>query len=158
MSLGDKLKKTLDELEEAKIKGLEAQANADLAKLRKDRADKETLVKRIKNQMVEQIEAGNIPLVKITSYEQQAWIHKAEKGKAEFQVLWSDLIQELGQEKLRLVVSDDHDGVGIKSWINISVIPSPQKITYRGGVRVPTSKEIRMDPHPEKDPRIVTED
>ena len=155
VSLGDKLKKTLDEIEEARIKGLSAKHAADLEKIRKDKAKREKFVTSIYDTMVKQIEAGKVPLVKVTSYDHQDWVHKAEKGKAEFQDLWSDLIQRLGQEKLRLVVQDDHDGVGIKSWINITVEPTKEKIVYRSdGTRQPTTEEMQMDPRPQVDPRI----
>lgn len=154
-TLGDKLKKTLDELEEARIQGLAAKHAADLEKIRKDKAKREKFVRRLYEDIVDKIEAGRVPLVKVDSYENQDWIRKAEKGKAEFQDLWSDFIQRLGYEKLRLVVHEDHDGVGIKSWINVTVEPTKEKIVYRNdGTRQPTTEEMQMDPRPQVDPRI----
>lgn len=154
-TLGDKLKQTMNELEEARLKTLEEKANADMAKVRKEKAKKERLVSRIQNRIVAAIEAGKVPLVKIEAHDEQEWIRKAEKGKAEYQDLWSRLIQDLGQEKLRLVVSEGHDGMGVKGWINVSVEPSKDKIVYRSdGTREPTLSEIEMDPRPVVDPRI----
>jgi hypothetical protein len=154
-TLGDKLKKTLDELEEARLKTLEEKANADMAKVRKEKAKKERLVSRIQNRIVSAIEAGKVPLVKIEAHDEKEWIRKAEKGQAEYQDLWSQLIRDFGEEKLRLVVSEGHDGMGMKDWLNVSVEPSAHKIVYRNdGTREPTLAEIAMDPRPVVDDRI----
>lgn len=154
-SLGDLLQETITELENARIKGAEAQASAELEKIRKERKKRQKFVKDIKDTIVKAIESGKVPLYKVSVGDKKSWVEAAEKGKAEFQDLWSNLIQELGQEKLRLKVTLGHDGVGMEEWLNITVEPRPHKITYRGGIYQPTSDEMEMDPRPVRDPRII---
>lgn len=148
-TLGDKLAETLAALEAAKIKSLEEQAAADLAKVERDRARRKSLVDVIKDEMVKQIEKGKVPLVKVSNHDQMEWVRAAEQGKAAFQELWRSLVAELGQEKLDLQVIEAHDGMGMESWLNITVVPRPHKIVYRSdGTREPTGAEIEMDPRP----------
>jgi hypothetical protein len=154
-TLGDKLQATVKALEEARIKGLDEQTRADVARVQREKAKREKFVTKIRKTIVTQIEAGRVPAVKVTAHDDSSWIREAEKGKAPYQDLWSALIQDFGLEKLRLVVIESHDGVGLESWITVTAQPSPNKIVYRGdGVREPTQAEIEMDPRPIADPRI----
>ena len=155
MSLGDKLQATLKELEDAKIKGAKAQAAADMAALRKKRQERKQFVDGIEKDIINAICEGKVPYIQVHSYEKCKWIEQAQKGKAEFQDLWSDLIQEMGQEKLRVDVNHAHDGMGLKEWIEITVTPSKHKIVYRDGIRQPTPEEKLMDPRPTIDRRMV---
>ncbi len=155
MSLGDKLKKIKTELEEARIKKINAQHEADLNKIRRRKAQRENLVTRIMERIKEQIDSEKVPRIRIDSFEEKQWIEAAEEGEAEFQELWSQLIRDLGQEKLLLEVLHEHDGIGMKSWIIITVNPSDYKITYRSdGTRESIPGEIEMDPRPQADARI----
>jgi hypothetical protein len=135
ISLGDKLQATLTELEDAKIKGAQARADADLEKIRKNKQRCQTLVDGITSKIVTSIMEGKVPYIKITAYDDEKWIKAANNGKAEFQSLWKDMCSELGQENLEVVVRHAHDGVGMKSWIVITVIPRTNKVVYRGDTK-----------------------
>lgn len=133
LSLGDKLKVTLVALEAANIKRLEEKANADIAKIERERADIAHFVEGIKNSMVQNIERGKVPLLKIKDYGRISWIQKAQKGNAPHQLYWNEMLAWFGKEKLRLEVIDEHDGVGMKSWLNVTVTPVDTVLTYRHG-------------------------
>jgi len=134
-SLGDKLKATLAVLEAAKIKGLEEQAAwvaADVAKIERKRADIAHFVENLKNTMIASIDAGKVPLVKVTSYERRMWVEAALKGNALHQMYWREMRDWFGQEKLSIEVTQAHDGVGMDSWLNVTLKPSESKVVYRG--------------------------
>lgn len=133
LSLSDKLKATLSALEAANIKSLEEKANADIAKIERERADIAHFVEGIKNSMVQNIERGKVPLLKIEDHGRISWIQKAQKGNAPHQLYWNQMLQWFGKEKLRLEVIDAHDGVGMKSWLNVTVTPVDTVLTYRHG-------------------------
>lgn len=133
MSLGDKLKKTIDELEAAGIRSAAAQANADLAAIRLARAEKARYIDSLKQKIVEAINAGRVPSIKEENYAHQTWIKAAKSGKGDFHNMWDEFVREMGQEKLKVVVSDAHDGVGMRDWLVITVVPSDIVINYRGG-------------------------
>lgn len=121
MKLGEKLKQTLDELEKAKIHGIEAQNSADLAKIRRERNDLERWLESVREHMVDQINESRVPLKKIEDYDQQRWIKSAIEGKAKHQDLWNNFRQFWSKEGLTPVAHDAHDGVGISSWINLGL-------------------------------------
>ena len=127
MKLGDKLKQTFEQLKQANITRLEDQHNADLAKIKHERDDITHWLETIKKLFVEQINSGKVPLKKITSYERKSWIESATKGKAKHQDLWRSFEQFWRSEGLEIVVKHDHDGVGIKSWINLTLEVLPAR-------------------------------
>ena len=69
MTLGEKLKATFEELEQARIEGAEAQHNADLDKVRRERAAIKDKLDKIKDLFVTQIDAGKVPFKKIENYD-----------------------------------------------------------------------------------------
>lgn len=127
MKLGEKLKQTLDELERAKINGIEAQHRADMEEIRKARADTKDWLDSIRETFVNQIEAGKVPLKKIENFDRQSWINKAVQGKAENQDLWNDFQQYWRSEGLDPEIKEAHDGMGTKSWINFTVKVLPKR-------------------------------
>jgi hypothetical protein len=155
MSLGDKLKTTMDALNEARVAHDAAIEQAALAKLEADKKKRQKFVDLLTHDITSDIEDGRVPRCKINNYDDQAWIRRAQRGNAPFQKIWSDFIKALGHEKLSVNVIEAHDGVGVNSWLVISVTPSKHKIVYRGRQRVPTPDERLMDPRPATDPRIV---
>jgi hypothetical protein len=157
-SLGEKLKATMALLAEAKVNAALAQSNADMERIRIKREKRVAFADRIMAEIVASITAGRVPYLKITNYDDRSWITSAEKGQAEFQNLWSDLIRELGKEKLELQIKIDHDGQGMKDWMIITVNPTKHPILYRGTIRQPNVDELAMDPRPAPDVRIVTDE
>lgn len=159
MSLGDKLQKTIQELEEANLKTLAAKEAAVIEKVRRDREKRQQFVDGIRDKIVDAILAERVPQIKIKDWSDQDWIRSAEKGKAKFQAIWSDFIRYLGKEKLQIKVIEEHDGMGMESWITLTVIPTKDKIVYRSdGTRQPTRQEQYMDPRPVPDPRMVADE
>lgn len=132
--LGDKLKKTLNELEQAKIKGIEAQAEADMEAVRRTRADVEDWLEHVKNELVAQINLGRVPLKKVKDYNRRVWLQEAKKGHAANFDLWSKFRQFWVSEGLEPVIHEAHDGMGIESWINLTVeILPPRARNFSSG-------------------------
>jgi hypothetical protein len=122
-TLGQKLAATLDELEKAKIEGLEKQASADREKIRKERLS----LTRLKDDTISTLTAsiidGRVPLIKIKDYDRRKWVQEAVKGKAAHQDIWNELTAWARSNALHIKIEDAHDGVGIESWINLTVVP-----------------------------------
>lgn len=127
MTLGEKLKKTLTELEQAKIKGIEAQAAADLELIRRVRKDTEDWLEHAKGELVSQINCERVPLKKITDYNRRVWLQDVIKGHASNFDLWSNFRQFWLKEGLEPVLQEAWDGGGIESWINLTVTILPPK-------------------------------
>lgn len=122
-TLGQKLAATLDELEKAKIEGLEKQANADREKIRKERLSLTRLKEDTIANLTASIVEGKVPLIKIKDYDRRKWVQEAVKGKAAHQDIWNELTAWARSNALHIKIEDAHDGVGIESWINLTVVP-----------------------------------
>lgn len=135
MKLGEKLKQTLDELEQARIKGLEAQAAADMEAIRRTRAELEDWIEHTRVELVAQIERGKVPLKKVTDYSRKEWLRSASKGHASNHDLWSKFRNFWIKEGLEPVLEEAHDGMGMESWINLTVkvLPSRPRNFASGG-------------------------
>jgi hypothetical protein len=127
MKLGEKLKQTLEELERARISSLEAQASAELEKVRRERKDLAEWLERIRLDFIDQINASRVPLNKIKNYERETWLKKAIQNKAEHQDLWNLFTRFWATEGLDVAVIDAHDGVGQESWINLTLKIMPPR-------------------------------
>ena len=127
VKLGDKLKKTLEDLEQARIKGLEAQAAADMEAIRRARAEVEDWLERVRVDLVSQIETGRVPLKKVKDYSRQQWLRGANKGHAANHDLWIKFKAFWVKEGLEPVLEEAHDGVGMESWINLTVKVLPAR-------------------------------
>ncbi len=125
--LGDILKNTLEDLERARIKGLEAQAAADMDAIRRVRADVEDWLEHVRTHLVSQINAGKVPLKKVSNFSRQQWLRDATKGTAANHDLWSKFRQFWVSEGLEPAIEEAHDGVGMESWINLTVKVLPAK-------------------------------
>jgi len=132
MNLVDKLKATLTELDQAKVKGLEAQHLADMAKIRKERKKIQDTLNKWQTNIVTDIESGKIPYIKISDYNLKSWIHAAIKGNAKHQELWQEFVSFWDNEQLTVSTTHQHDGVGIKDWIELTVKPYGSGFRHRG--------------------------
>lgn len=130
MTLGEKLQQTLNELEQAKINDLKAKAAADLEKVRKERKDIDDFLSNMTSLFTEQIESGKVPYKKIKEYNRQKWFRQAQVGKAAHQDMWSGFKQYWAKEGLSPQWTEDHDGMGAESWINMTLVVLPKN--YRG--------------------------
>ena len=122
-TLGEKLSKTIDELEAAKIKELEAKAAADLAKVRKERQELFNFVDDFRQYLIDTIVAEKVPAKKVTSYDRQRWIRDAVKGSAAHQDIWNSLRDWAREQRLVIVAREEHDGMGMDSWITLTAEP-----------------------------------
>ncbi len=127
MKLGDKLKQTLEELERAKISSLEAQAAAELEKVRRERAALAEWLENIRLDFIDQINASKVPLKKVKNYERETWLKKAISHKAEHQDLWKTFTNFWALEGLDVAVLDGHDGMGTDSWVNLTLKVMPPR-------------------------------
>ena len=129
MKLGEKLAKTVAELEAAKIKELEAKAAADLAKIRKERQELNNFVDDFRQYVIDTITAEKVPAQKVKNYDRQQWIRDAAKGTAKHQDIWNGLRDWAREQALIVVPREQHDGMGMESWITLTVD------TVRGATR-----------------------
>jgi hypothetical protein len=126
MNLGEKLKKTIAELETARLFKIQEQKNADMVKIRKERQETTNWLYAIRDTFVDDIQDGKVPANTVTSFDKRSWLEKALKGKAPNQDIWDENQQFWKSEGLQLLVSYEHDGVGVRSWIVISLKPVPE--------------------------------
>jgi hypothetical protein len=121
MNLGKKLKQTLIELEKARVEGIERQAKAAELKIRRERQEIEDRLNKIKDSFVTQIEMGEVPSEKIKNYSQQRWFMGAKANKIDHQDLWDNFAQFWRSEGLEIELVEEHDGMGMESWIRITL-------------------------------------
>jgi len=136
MKLGDKLKATLAELEQANIRRLEEQARADMEKIRKEREQDDRFVKEVFDHIVDRINAGRVPLYRVMDYNRQKWVREVKKGSGRNYDLWKNMVEYLRKERLGIVTAEGHDGMGMESWIEISVevLPDrPRAVSFNDG-------------------------
>lgn len=131
VSLGEKLQDIFDELEAAKIKSLEEKAAADREKIRQRRIELHEFLTKFYGHVVNSIVAGKVPLKKVTDYNMQQWIRDAKSGRAEHQDIWKDHADRLRSQNLDILIEEAHDGMGMESWINLSVTPLKKNTVYR---------------------------
>ena len=121
--LGDKLAKTIDELEAAKIKALADKAAADLAKVRKERQELFNFVDDFRQYLIDAIVAEKVPAKKVSNYNRQQWIRDAVKGNAAHQDIWNSLRDWAREQRIAVIAREEHDGMGMESWITLTVEP-----------------------------------
>jgi hypothetical protein len=121
--LGDKLAKTIDELEAAKIKALNEKAAADLAKVRRERQELFNFVDDFRQYLIDVIVAEKVPAKKVANYDRQRWIRDAVKGNAAHQDIWNSLRDWAREQRITVVAREEHDGMGMESWITLTVEP-----------------------------------
>jgi hypothetical protein len=132
MKLGDQLQATITELEQAGIRAASEQAAADLKKVRADREARQFKLDQLKLNIVNLIKMDKVPFVKIDAYSEQKWFKDAHLGKAKNQELWTEFTKFFRNEKLEILINDQHDGQGMKSWITITVQPTKYADVYKG--------------------------
>jgi hypothetical protein len=123
MTLGKLLQATITELEQAQITTKMAQARADLSEVRIARATDLQWLEYTRDTIVDRIMEDKVPSVTVSEYDRGKWLDAAQKRKARNQDLWDVFVQYFLIEELTVVVHNEHDGVGIKSWKTITVVP-----------------------------------
>jgi len=122
-TLGEKLAKTIDELDTANIKALAEKAAADLAKIRRERQELFNLVDDFRQYLINTIVAEKVPSKKVTGYDRQNWIREAVKGTAPHQDIWNGLRDWAREQQLVVIAREEHDGMGMESWITLTAEP-----------------------------------
>lgn len=125
-TLGERLKTNLDLLAQAQIRGADAKIAADLAKVKAERDRMFKFCNKLRDTFTVQINADKFPSYKEKSWDRQTWLDAAVKGKAKHQDAWDDLQRWAVGENLKVIVMDEHDGVGVESWKIITVEPLPR--------------------------------
>lgn len=123
MNLGQSLKNTLDTLSAQNLRESEARDAEALRKIKRERQKLEKLVEKIRQHIETKIKEGAVPSKKVDDYSDQSWIRSAAKGDAKHNDIWNEFTAWLGANGLALDLREDHDGVGIKSWITVRVKP-----------------------------------
>lgn len=123
MSLGKKLAATL---ETARAMNIRAEALAD-AKRREEiervRVGRAVVIENIRDTVTGKIEAGLVPTVRVKDYDKQRWLRDCQAGKAGDIDLFEGLQSWAAENDIGLVFAEDHDGVGMESWITVRVKP-----------------------------------
>lgn len=123
MSLGKKLAATL---ETARAMNIRAEALAD-AKRREEiervRVGRAVVIENIRDTVTGKIEAGLVPTVRVKDYDKQRWLRDCQAGKAGDIDLFEGLQSWAAENDIGLVFAEDHDGVGMESWITVKVNP-----------------------------------
>jgi hypothetical protein len=123
MKLSEKLASTLAIMKEAKIKSLHDKANAEIAKIEKSKAERKKFLESIQEKFITQINEGKVPYHTVCGIANCAWIDNALQDEAEFQDMWYDFIAYFRKEELNVIVKYAHDGVGMKSWFEMTLEP-----------------------------------
>lgn len=123
-SLGERLHAARRLREEANARDEARRLRIEERKLEEQRRGVRNLIFGLNSKLVEAIEHGHEPVRKISKWEHQTWLREAAKGKAPHnQIIWDDWVSELEEEELRIVLEEDHDGMGMQSWINVRFEP-----------------------------------
>lgn len=124
MTLSEKLKNVIATEEERKREAVrkeeerKAQLRAELHYRRM------RVVHAIKNHIVNQLDAGKVPLYKIRGTEEKAWVNRVYERRADCiqdQELWDGLVEWLKGEGLLIKVNYGHDGMGTSDWLEVTV-------------------------------------
>lgn len=126
MSLGKQLEKTLKEMKDANLRKSQMKDTAQLEEIRKQREKLTRMVDDIIQDITTKIEAGIIPHYTVEDYSDQQWIFAVNKqgSTTAHADIWDRLTEWASENELTIKISDEHDGMGMKSWIGISAQPA----------------------------------
>ncbi|MFG6082214.1 hypothetical protein ACEUZ9_002858 [Paracoccus litorisediminis] len=123
MTLGKKLAQTLEEARLTGIRADELRNAQQLEKIRKQREEHAGLIDTIKGEVTLAVEKGLVPKVQVRNYDRQGWLRSWQKGKGANQDLFDGLLAWAAENEIRLIFNEDHDGIGMESWITVRVEP-----------------------------------
>jgi len=130
MTLGEKLKATLKAEEDAKREARRKVEEAAARTRARLTLERQNMINYIKQEIVTKIEAGKKPAYKLHGpTDIRAWIngwHLRSDGRPmEDRDVWMGMQEWLKAEGLRLKITEEHDGTGMKDWLMIGVEPLP---------------------------------
>ena len=123
MKLGQRLQNIIDEKNREKANAKALEEKRRLEEKARVRARRIHMVDAAINVFVDSIESGKIPTYMVKNYDDQRWIENAVAKTADDQSVWDIFTQWAKDNGLQVVVKHYHDGVGIRSWIVLSVEP-----------------------------------
>jgi hypothetical protein len=131
MTLGTLLKNIIRKEEDAAIEALRKEAAAKARRLEKVRAEREALMNAIEEEIVDKIIDGQKPMYKLYATDLRTWFNQCrftpdravmpmDRDRYDVRVEW------LKAEGLQLKVTEAHDGMGQRDWLEITVEPLPE--------------------------------
>lgn len=131
MTLGEKLKATLDAKEEEKRESVREALKASAERAKKRAIERQNVIDSIKKEIESKILAGKEPAYKLRGPSDiRGWInacHLRSDGRImEDGDVWMGLQKWLESEGLRLKIGFGHDGTGENDWLEITVEVLPE--------------------------------
>ena len=123
MNYGKILTKIINDAEKAKVKSVNASIEKQNRALLKERIKFERLIADLECDIMYDIKIGNIPQINVKDYTLQTLVKDALAGISRYQDLWTRFTENLKVYGLVLKITYEHDGMGIESWLVISVNP-----------------------------------
>ncbi len=130
MTLGAMLKNIIRKEEDAAMEVLRKEAAAKARRLEKISAEREALMSAIEEEIVHKIIDGQKPVYKLHATDLRAWFNQCrlnpdakgpdDRDSYDLRAKW------LAAEGLRLKVTEAHDGMGERDWLEITVEPLPE--------------------------------
>jgi hypothetical protein len=126
MTLGEKLRATINTENAAKLEAERKAREAEVRRIAAARMSRQILVGRIKDIFIDKITRGETPIYKITSTDQRAWVNGCERNYNSVDCdIWDNFTKWLKSEDLRIKITEEHDGMGTADWIVIHAEPLP---------------------------------
>ncbi len=130
MTLGEKLKATLKAEEDAKREALRKEEEAAAQRRARRTMERQSVINYIKDEIITKIEDGKKPAYKLHGpTDVRAWINawwlRSDGRPMEDRDVWMGLQDWLKAEGLRLKITEEHDGTGVRDWLMIGVEPIP---------------------------------
>lgn len=123
MDYGEKLKKIIQNAEASKIDAECAQIEKRNRAALKERMKIERLVADLNCDIMYAIERGTIPNIDVKNYALQDLVKDALTGNSKYQDVWNQFTKNLQASGLKIKITHAHDGMGMESWLIISVDP-----------------------------------
>jgi len=130
-TLGTMLQNIIRKEEDAAMEALRKEEAVKDRRLEKVRAEREALMNAIEEEIVDKITDGQKPMYKLYATDLRAWFNQCrftpdravmpmDRDRYDVRVEW------LKAEGLQLKVTEAHDGMGQRDWLEITVEPLPE--------------------------------
>lgn len=124
MSLGEKLKNTITEIEEKETARLKALREERQLRLAKERKQKSGMLELLKKDIAVQIEQGRIPDIRIYNTMEYDWITDFNYGRSLDQDLWTSFLEWGKSEQLNITLKKkEFDKYDMETYITLTAKP-----------------------------------
>lgn len=129
MSLGNKLQKIINDEAAAKAKAEADKVEAQRRRDEKARRAQQNIVDRFIEHVNEKIAQGRVPRFKVENFVLQQWVKQCTSRGCdpEGYDIWLQAAKWAFSEGLEVKVVDEHDGMGMKSWVSLVVQPMEER-------------------------------